>query len=133
MALAAPPSRLSDTGPNTGPNTGIDPDILDVEPMIRNFGGLTALVSDLYALFLRNEEDLRRDLASRLADGDLHAARLAAHAAGGAARTAGAPRLAALCTTIEEALVRGDPAAALSQSALLPDAITDVRSMLARI
>ncbi|HYH39077.1 MAG TPA: Hpt domain-containing protein [Azospirillum sp.] len=115
------------------PDAGIDPEILDVEPMVRNFGGLTALVNDLYALFLRNEEQLRDDLAARLAAGDIQAARLAAHAAGGAARTAGARRLAELCAAIEEALVRGDPAAAARQSALLPEAIADVRSMVARI
>lgn len=111
----------------------IDPEILDVEPMVRNFGGLTALVNDLYALFLRNEEELRDDLAARLAAGDLQAARLAAHAAGGAARTAGAHRLAELCTAIEEALVRGDSGTAIRQSALLAAAIADVRSMVARI
>lgn len=125
MAAAPLPSRP--------PDAGIDPEILDLEPMLRNFGGLTTLVNDLYALFLRNEEQLRDDLAARLDAGDLHAARLAAHAAGGAARTAGAPRLADLCAAIEEALVRGDPAAATRQSALLPAAIADVRSMVARI
>ncbi|PWC43127.1 Hpt domain-containing protein [Azospirillum sp. TSO22-1] len=125
MPAATHPGRISDAV--------IDPEILDLEPMVRNFGGLTALVNDLYALFLRNEEQLRDDLAARLAAGDLQAARLAAHAAGGAARTAGARRLAELCTAIEEALVRGDPAAASRQSALLPDAIADVRSMVARI
>lgn len=113
--------------------TGIDPEILDIEPMIRNFGGLTALVNDLYALFLRNEEQLCGDLAARLAAGDLAAARLAAHAAGGAARTAGAPRLADLCTAIEEALVRGDSGTAAHLSTRLSATIADVRSMVARI
>lgn len=111
----------------------IDPEILDIEPMVRNFGGLTALVNDLYALFLRNEEQLRDDLAAQLAAGDLQAARLAAHAAGGAARTAGAHRLAELCAAIEEALARGDSGTAVRQSALLPAAIAEVRSMVARI
>ena len=119
--------------PSADAQAGIDPDILDVEPMVRNFGGLTALVNELYAVFLRNEEQLRDDLAERLAAGDLQAARLAAHAAGGAARMAGAHRLAGLCSAIEEALLRGDPATASRQSALLPDAIADVRSMVARI
>lgn len=125
MAAATPSDRIA--------SVVIDPEILDVEPMVRNFGGLTALVNDLYALFLRNEEQLRNDLAARLAAGDLQAARLAAHAAGGAARTAGARRLAELCAAIEDALLRGDPASASQQSALLPGAIADVRSMVARI
>ena len=125
MATASQPTPL--------PDAGIDPEILDLEPMVRNFGGLTALVNELYALFLRNEEQLRDDLDARLAAGDLQAARLAAHAAGGAARTAGARRLADLCAAIEEALVRGDPATAARQSALLTAAIADVRSMVARI
>ncbi|WP_448189966.1 Hpt domain-containing protein [Azospirillum sp. sgz301742] len=123
MATAAPLHSPAD----------IDPEILDVAPMVRNFGGLTAQVNDLYALFLRNEEDLRADLAARLAAGDLQAARLAAHAAGGAARTAGAHRLAELCSGIEEALVRGDSGTATRQSALLAAAIAEVRSMVARI
>jgi len=121
------------TKPSSHADAGIDPEILDLEPMVRNFGGLTALVNDLYALFLRNEEQLRDDLAARLEAGDVQAARLAAHAAGGAARTAGARRLAELCAAIEEALVRGDAASAARQSALLPAAIADVRSMVARI
>ncbi|WP_431859055.1 Hpt domain-containing protein [Azospirillum sp.] len=125
MAAATPSDRIA--------SVVIDPEILDVEPMVRNFGGLTALVNDLYALFLRNEEQLRNDLTARLAAGDLQAARLAAHAAGGAARTAGARRLAELCAAIEDALLRGDPASASQQSALLPGAIADVRSMVARI
>jgi hypothetical protein len=41
--------------------------------------------------------------------------------------------LAELCTAIEEALVRGDSGTAVRHSALLPAAIADVRSMVARI
>ncbi|HYG91340.1 MAG TPA: Hpt domain-containing protein [Azospirillum sp.] len=121
------------TATTTGSLTEIDPEILDVEPMVRNFGGLTALVNNLYTLFLNNEEQLHIDLTARLASGDLHAARIAAHAAAGAARTAGARRLAALCSTIEDALARGDAGAATREAACLATAIADVRRMIAQI
>ncbi|HYH23679.1 MAG TPA: Hpt domain-containing protein [Azospirillum sp.] len=111
----------------------VDPDVLDLEPMLRNFGGISPMVTDLYALFLRNEEDLHRTIRSKLRDGDLAGARLAAHAAGGAARTAGARQLAALCSTIEEALVRGDAPAAARGSQALSGALAAVRAMVARI
>lgn len=113
--------------------TGVDPDVLDLEPMLRNFGGISPMVTDLYALFLRNEEDLHRTIRSKLMDGDLVGARLAAHAAGGAARTAGARQLATLCSTIEEALVRGDAPAAAHEARELCGALAAVRAMVARI
>ncbi|HEY0834349.1 MAG TPA: Hpt domain-containing protein, partial [Azospirillum sp.] len=87
------------------PATGVDPDVLDLAPMLNYFGAISPRVTDLYALFLRNEEELHRTIRAKLAEGDLAAARLAAHSAGGAARTAGARRLAELCSAIEEALV----------------------------
>lgn len=110
-----------------------DPEILDVEPMVRNFGSLGPMVANLYALFLQNEEDLYRTLRDRLAGGDLQGARMAAHAAGGAARTAGARRVAGLCTAIEEAILRGDADEASLDAADLDGALADVRSMIARI
>jgi len=111
----------------------VDPDVLDLEPMLRNFGAINPMVTDLYALFLRNEEDLHRTIRHKLTEGDLTGARLAAHAAGGAARTAGARQLAALCSTIEEALVRGDAPAAAQEAQELCGALAAVRAMVARI
>lgn len=110
-----------------------DPEILDTEPMVRNFGSLGPTVVNLYALFLQNETDLSHRLRDRLEGGDLQGARMAAHAAADAARTAGARRVAGLCSAIEEAILRGDAEEARVDAAGLDRALADVRSMIARI
>lgn len=110
-----------------------DRDILDVEPMLRNFGGFGPTVSMLYALFLENADDLSRRLKERLAAGDLDGARMAAHSAAGAARTAGAGRVAGLFASVEEAALRGDMAVARRDAAALDRALADVKILIARI
>ena len=111
----------------------LDPDILDVEPMVRNFGGLGPVVASLYALFLKNANELAGAVRDHLAGDDLQAARMAAHAAAGAARMAGARRVAFLFSAIEEAIVRGDVEEARSTVLALDDALHDVRSMIGLI
>ncbi len=126
---APPPSKSSNTPLSSGP----DPEILDVEPMVRNFGTLGPTVAMLYDLFLRNERDLAERLNDRLEQGDLPGARLAAHAAAGAARTAGARRLAGLFSSIEENLVSGNADRARQEAVAIAPALDDVHSMIARI
>ncbi|KAA1054890.1 Hpt domain-containing protein [Azospirillum argentinense] len=116
--------------PNTAP---CDRDILDVEPMLRNFGGPGPTVTMLYALFLENADELSRVLNERLALGDLDGVRLAAHSAAGAARTAGAGRVADLFGSVEEAALRGDAAAMRRDAAALDRALADVKILIARI
>ncbi|MCW2243414.1 Hpt domain-containing protein [Azospirillum canadense] len=126
---ASPPSNSLNTPLPSGP----DPEILDVEPMVRNFGTLGPTVAMLYDLFLRNERDLAERLNDRLEQGDLPGARLAAHAAAGAARTAGARRLAGLFSSIEENLVSGNTDRARQEAVAIAPALDDVHSMIARI
>ncbi|TWA74378.1 Hpt domain-containing protein [Azospirillum brasilense] len=115
------------------PSVPCDRDILDVEPMLRNFGGPGPTVTMLYALFLENADELSRALTERLAADDLDGVRLAAHSAAGAARTAGAGRLADLFGSVEEAALRGDTAVARRDAAALDRALTDVKILIARI
>ena len=110
-----------------------DRDILDVEPMLRNFGGPGPTVTMLYALFLENADELSRCLKGRLAAGDLDGARLAAHSAAGAARTAGAGRVASLFASVEAAALNGDMAVARRDAAALDRALADVKILIARI
>ena len=115
------------------PKAEVLPEILDTEPMIRNFGGLGPTVTMLYDLFLRNERDLAERLRDHLEKGELAEARLAAHAAAGAAHTAGARRLAGLLSVIEDTLAKGDADNARAQSKALAPALDDVHSMIARL
>ncbi|MDQ2102061.1 Hpt domain-containing protein [Azospirillum isscasi] len=124
------PSLAEPRPPESAPG---DRDILDVEPMLRNFGGLGPTVTMLYALFLENADELSRRLKDRLAAGDLDGARLAAHSAAGAARTAGAGRVASLFASVEEAALHGDMAVARRDTAALDRALADVKILIARI
>ena len=101
--------------------------------MVRNFGALGPTVAMLYDLFLKNERDLAERLRDRLEQGDLPGARLAAHAAAGAAKTAGARRLAGLFSSIEEDLLSGNADRARRQAGAIAPALDDVHSMIARI
>ncbi|PWC71582.1 hypothetical protein TSH58_09960 [Azospirillum sp. TSH58] len=104
-----------------------------MEPMLRNFGGPGPTVTMLYALFVENADALSLALKERLAAGDLDGARLAAHSAAGAARTAGAGRVADLFGSVEEAALRGDAAVAHRDAAALDRALADVKILIARI
>lgn len=107
--------------------------VLDTAGMRRNVGDADALLRQLYGLFLQNEDQLRGDLQERLAQDDMAGARMAAHAAAGAARTAGAGQLASLCSLIEEAIVHGDPALARLAAAHMTAALEDVRAAVAQV
>ncbi len=129
--MPQPPPSLSETCLATA--VPCDRDILDMEPMFRNFGGPGPTVTMLYGLFLENADELSRVLKDRLAFGDLDGVRLAAHSAAGAARTAGAGRLADLFGSVEEAALCGDAAVARREAAALDRALADVKILIARI
>ena len=111
----------------------LDPDILDIEPMVRNFGGHSPIVATLYALFLKNANELAGAVRDHLTDDDPQSARMAAHAAAGAARMAGARRVALLFSAIEEAVACGNMAEARTTALALDGALIDVRSMIDRM
>ncbi|WP_353860725.1 Hpt domain-containing protein [Azospirillum formosense] len=129
--MPLPPSSPSEPAPANA--TPRDREILDAEPMLRNFGGPGPTVTMLYALFLENADELSRVLKERLALDDLDGVRLAAHSAAGAARTAGAGRLADLFGSVEEAALRGDASVARRDAAALDRALADVKILIARI
>ncbi|QCN96823.1 hypothetical protein D3093_16020 (plasmid) [Azospirillum argentinense] len=129
--MPQPPPSPSEPPPANA--TPCDREILDMEPMLRNFGGPGPTVTMLYALFLENADELSRVLNERLALGDLDGVRLAAHSAAGAARTAGAGRVADLFGSVEEAALRGDAAVMRRDAAALDRALADVKILIARI
>ncbi len=110
-----------------------DAPVLDTSALRHNVGDAGPLLRQLYSLFLKNEDELRTTLEARLDHDDMAGARLAAHAAAGAARTAGAGQLASLCTLIEEATRHGDTALARHAAAHLAAALDAVRSEVARV
>lgn len=118
------------------PFDGLWPDdapVLDTAGMRRNVGDTAGLLRQLYGVFLKTEDELRGRLETSLSGGDLPGARMAAHAAAGAARTAGAGQLASLCALIEEAIVHGDPALARRAATHLPAALDAVRAEVAQV
>ncbi|MCW2245988.1 HPt (histidine-containing phosphotransfer) domain-containing protein [Azospirillum fermentarium] len=110
-----------------------DTPILDTTGMRRNVGDTAGLLRQLYGVFLKNEDELRGRLEASLTHGDLPGARMAAHAAAGAARIAGAEQLASLCSLIEEALVHGNPTLASSAATHLPAVLDAVRAEVALV
>ena len=81
-------------------------------------------------MFLATTKPELAGLRRSLADGDTEAARVAAHSATGAARTAGATELGGICGAIEDALVRGDQAAASESAGALDGALERLESAI---
>lgn len=123
-------SALTRTPPSLWP---ADTPVLDTSALRHNVGDAGPLLRQLYSLFLKNEDELRTALETRLDHDDMPGACLAAHAAAGAARTAGAGQLASLCTLIEEATRHGDTAMARQAATHLAAALDAVRSEVARV
>lgn len=132
-AAESVPTVSSPPQPPSGGLWPADAPVLDTAGMRRNVGDAAPLLRQLYGLFLKNEDELRGSLESSLDHDDLTGARLAAHAAAGAARTAGAGQLASLCSLIEEAIVHGDPALARHAAAHLSAALDAVRAEVAQV
>lgn len=69
-------------------------------------------------------------MAQDLAEGDADGGRRAAHAAGGAARTAGAAELAAVCSEIERSAAKGDLDSARARVGRLKEAFVRVEGVI---
>jgi len=117
-AAAAPSAPSS---PPTANGTAV----LDLGHVAETFGSVEA-ARDLLLFFLETTEPLIDRLAAGLAEDDAEGGRHAAHAAAGAARTAGAVELAALCSDIERCAAGGDLDAAKRRAA-------DLRAAFARV
>jgi CheY-like chemotaxis protein/HPt (histidine-containing phosphotransfer) domain-containing protein len=98
-----------------------EPPLLDLEPMRGLFGTIGPDAREMFALFLDSTRPLVAEMQTAIAAADLATAREAAHAAKGAAFSAGAIRFARLCAGLETACTEEDAAAA---AAVLPQAVT---------
>jgi HPt (histidine-containing phosphotransfer) domain-containing protein len=84
----------------------------------------------MMAYFIETTRPLFEDVARALAAGNHDDARFAAHAIVGAARTAGAHRLAAAGTALEAVVVTGDPDVARSRLLDAETAFRDVETVI---
>jgi len=100
----------SATAPAETPAVLFEPEapVLDLDHVRATFGALDANAVDMLGFFIETTQPLLDEASAALARGDLEAARSAAHAAAGAARTAGAKAFAAACSDLELAIHQGD-------------------------
>ncbi|MBI1206371.1 MAG: response regulator [Azospirillum sp.] len=101
-APAGPPAAAAGTGAVS---------VLDLDAVANLFGD-AQVVAEMLQFFLETTRPLIEEAGRALRVGGFEDARAAIHAAAGAARTASAGELAALCSQIELDLVAGDAAAA---------------------
>ncbi|KAA5606978.1 PAS domain S-box protein [Roseospira marina] len=87
---------------------GADQPVLDTTYLRDLVGGDEATLKTLLLEFLTSTEADVAEAVAAFADGRLDAARKAAHTVSGAARSAGALRLGAMCRAIDTALLEGD-------------------------
>ncbi|WP_448192793.1 response regulator [Azospirillum sp. sgz301742] len=121
-APAPVPASVIDDAPS---GAEVSP-VLDLEHVRMMFGGLDADVVTMLEYFVETTAPLLDEAAAALARGDLEDVRHAAHAAAGAARTAGAGVFARACSALEVAAVRGDLDAIHHSSAAMADAFPPV-------
>jgi HPt (histidine-containing phosphotransfer) domain-containing protein len=88
-----------------------DPALLDLDQIRAAFGDIDDDVRDLLRLFVETTEPILDDLDRSVAARDQDGAEHAAHSAKGAARSAGAKTMAAICERLEAAVKAGDWAA----------------------
>ncbi|SEH56612.1 PAS domain S-box-containing protein [Magnetospirillum fulvum] len=115
-AVAAAPA-LAAVAPSPAPS---EPPLLDLEPMRGLFGTIGPDAREMFGLFLDSTRPLVAEMQTAIAAADLTTVREAAHAAKGAAFSAGAIRFARLCAGLETACAEEDAAAA---AAVLPQAV----------
>ncbi|HYG89738.1 MAG TPA: response regulator [Azospirillum sp.] len=100
--------------------------VLDLDHVRAVFGALDACAVEMLEFFIETTAPLLGEAAAALTRGDLETARSTAHAAAGAARTAGACTLAKACSALELAVVRGDLEAAAHSRQAMADAFPPV-------
>ena len=89
-----------------------DPPVLCIDHVRETVGGLDAAALDMLDAFVRTSRRKIEQAALAWTVGDREAALSAAHATAGAARTAGAKRLAEACSALERAIAQADDEAA---------------------
>ncbi|WP_448205800.1 PAS-domain containing protein [Azospirillum sp. sgz302134] len=103
--------------------------VLDLDHVVDTFGSLDG-ARDLLGYFLETTAPILDEVERGLDLGDAEEGRRAAHAAAGAARTAGAKELAKLCSEIEVLAAKGHVDAARAQVAPLRAAFGRVESFI---
>ncbi|WP_448191296.1 PAS-domain containing protein [Azospirillum sp. sgz301742] len=103
--------------------------VLDLGHVVATFGSVDA-ARDLLLFFLETTAPLLDEMTDELAAGDADGGRHAAHAAAGAARTAGAVELATVCTEIERSAARGDLGTAAQRIQCLREAFSRVERVI---
>ncbi|HYH23469.1 MAG TPA: response regulator [Azospirillum sp.] len=103
--------------------------VLDRAHVVATFGSVDA-ARDLLGFFLETTAPLLDEVAQDLEEGDADGGRRAAHAAAGAARTAGAVELAAVCSEIERSAAKGDLDTARRHAGRLKDAFVRVEGVI---
>ncbi|HYD66494.1 response regulator [Azospirillum sp.] len=123
---AGPAPRAAESAP---PDAAEAPPVLDRAHVVATFGSVDA-ARDLLGFFLETTAPLIDEVAQDLAEGDADGGRRAAHAAAGAARTAGAVELAVLCSEVERTAATGDLDAARTHAGRLKDAFVRVEGVI---
>ena len=108
-----PRARVAEPAPS------VDPQILDVVRLIESFGAWDGEARDFLDGFLADVPRMIGALLAALAAPDTDAARAAAHALKGSARSTGAVRLGQLASDVQDCLDGDDPETALMLAELL--------------
>jgi CheY-like chemotaxis protein/HPt (histidine-containing phosphotransfer) domain-containing protein len=141
---AADPEDDASAGTDTGTDATAPPGagatgagagepVLDTAYMLELVGGDAAMLKGLLEEFVESTGPDVAATVAALTDRRMEAAQKAAHAVSGAARSAGALRLGAVCKSIEQAVMAGDHEAAVALTAAVQpafdEAVAAIRSL----
>jgi len=129
-AAAAAPRAAQ---PVVSSSVGDDAPVLDPGPMCSLFGTIGTEAREMLALFVESTRPQVAEMQAALSEGDTVTAREAAHAAKGAAFSAGATRFALLCATVEAACAEEDRAAAAAALPLAVAAFAETEDAVATV
>ncbi len=104
--------------------------VLDLDHLRETFGSLDGGTLDMMDYFLETTRPTLDQALAALAVDQLEDARAAAHSVAGAARTAGAKRLAIHCTAMERAVIEGRLADAQDHAAAMARAFPEVEAAI---
>jgi two-component system, sensor histidine kinase and response regulator len=131
-AAAEPPAPEQGAGEPAPLASPISPDVLvlDLDHLRETFGSLDGGTLDMMDYFLETTRPTLDQALAALAAGQLEDARAAAHSAAGAARTAGAKRLAIHCTALERAVIEERLSDARTHAAAMTQAFPEVEDAI---
>ncbi len=135
LVAAPPPAEPAVTEPpavEPPPVPPIPPDVLvlDLDHLRETFGSLDGGTLDMMDYFLETTRPTLDQALAALASGQMEDARAAAHSVAGAARTAGAKRLAIHCTAMERAVIEERLSDARTHAAAMAQAFPEVEDAI---